>query len=67
MKIEMIKGNVTPAVFCASLMEVSDDIQDIACIINYKNGETHVFNTTMKNIDMAWFRWVFNQDFRPDK
>ena len=66
MTIEMIGDKTTPTVFCAKLMEVSDEIKDIACILNYKNGETHVFNTTMKNIDMAWFRWVFDQDFRPE-
>jgi hypothetical protein len=64
-KVEMLNGDTTPVVFCNRLTEISDDIKDIAVILNFKNGETHVFNTTMKNRDMAWFRWFFDQEFRP--
>ena len=65
-KVQMIAGDTTPTVFCSRLMEVSDDIEDIAVILNFKNGETHIFNTSMKHKEMAWFRWVFDQDFRPE-
>jgi hypothetical protein len=64
-KVEMINGDTTPVVFCNKLAEVSDIIEDIAVIVNYKDGSTHVFNTVMKNRDMAWFRWFFDQEFRP--
>ena len=65
-KVQMLKGHTTPPVFCAKLMEVSEEIKHIACVVSYENGESHVVSTTMKNEDIAWLRWVFDQDFRPD-
>lgn len=65
-KIVMISGNTTPPVFCAKLMEISKDIESIACVVKLKDGKTHIFNTTMSSGDMTWFRWVFDQDFRPE-
>ena len=66
-KIQMISGNTTPQVFCAKLMEVSDDIKHIACVVAYKNGETHVFNTVMPNVDLAWLRYVFIEEFKENE
>ena len=66
MSVHMIKGSSTPPVFCAKLMEASEDIKHIACVVNFKDGESHVFYTSMKNKDRAWLRWVFDQDFRPE-
>ena len=64
-KIHMLIGHTTPTVFCAKLTEVADEIENIACVVKYKTGETHVFNTAMDDGEKAWFRWVFDQDFRP--
>ena len=66
-KVEMINGNTTPVVFCNKLMELSDDIEDIAVIVNFKDGGTQVFHTVMENTDIAWFRWIFDQEFRPEE
>lgn len=65
-KIEMIKGYATPEVFCAKLTEVAEDVENIACIVQYKDGSSHVFSTTMSNGDIAWLRWVFMEEFKPD-
>lgn len=62
----MIKGDTTPAVFCAKLSEVAEDIESIACVVQYKDGKTSVLSTTMPNGDIAWLRWVFDQEFRPE-
>ena len=65
-KIEMIKGtSTTPPVFCAKLMEGSDQMENIACVVQYKDGHTRVFSTDMKNVDVAWLRWCFDKDFQP--
>lgn len=64
--VVMISGDATPPVFCAKLMEMSEDIEGIACVVKLKDGKTKVFNTNMTSGDMAWFRWVFDQDFRPE-
>ena len=64
-KIVMLKGATTPPVFCAKLMEVSDEIEHIVCAVTYKNGESHVFNSDMKVKDVVWLRWVIDQEFTP--
>ena len=51
--------------FIAMLGELSDDIEHIACVVQYKNGQSEVFNTQMTSGNIAWLRWVFDQDFRP--
>ena len=66
-KVQMLKGDSTPPVFCAKLSEIADDIDDIACVVLLNDGETHVYHTAMKNGAIAWLRWVFDQDFRPDE
>ena len=64
-KVEMIRGESTPPVFCAKLMEMSDEIENIACVVQYKDGKTHVFSNSMRGGDVAWLRWCFDQEFRP--
>lgn len=64
-KITMIKGDDTPAVFCARLLEAAEDIENIACVVEYKDGKTCVHSTTMNKGSLAWLRWIFDQDFRP--
>lgn len=64
-KVTMLKGNTTVPVFCAKLMECADEIESIACVVKYKNKDTYVHHTAMPDGDMAWFRWCFDQDFRP--
>ena len=66
-KVQMLNGDTTPPVFCASLTEIADDIENIACVVLLKDGKTHVYHTTMSNGAIAWLRWVFDQDFRPDE
>ncbi len=65
-KIQMLKGNTTPPVFCAKLTEMADEIEYIVCAVQYKTGEASVFSTPMPNKDVAWLRWVLSQDFRPE-
>lgn len=67
----MLHGVTTPEVFCAKLMEISNEIEHIAVVVTFKetdNGpaSTSVFHTAMKNDEKAWVRWVFDQDFRPE-
>ncbi len=72
-KISTLPGYAsTPEVFCAKLMEVSCDIKNIAVVVSFKDsdnepGDTKVFSTKMKAVDVAWLRWCFDQDFRPDE
>ena len=66
-KVQMLKGETTPPVFCAKLTEIADDIDDIACVVLLNDGKTHVYHTTMNNGAITWLRWVFDQDFRPDE
>ena len=63
---QLFSGQTTPKTFCGMLVEQSDEIENIACVIHWKDGNTTIANTTMKNEDKAWFRWVFDQDFRPE-
>lgn len=65
-KVQMIKGDTNPVVFCAKLTEIADEIENMACVVQYKNGNTKTFSTAMKNGDLAWLHWCFDQDFRPD-
>jgi len=60
-------GETTPKTFCGMLVEHSDEMKHIACVITYKDGTSAVFNTTMTDFEKAWMRWCFDQDFRPDK
>lgn len=64
-KITMIEGESTPEVFCAKLMELSDEIVNIACVVQFKN-DTLVFSNAMSNGNITWLRWVFDQNFRPE-
>ncbi len=64
-KIEMIKGDTTPEVFCAHLTEIAEHIEDIAVVIQYKNGTALVFSTPMNNERVSWMKWVFDHEFNP--
>lgn len=68
-KITMIKGSSTPEVFCAQLLEMADKVEHIACVVQFKKeySSTEVFSTTMSSDSMTWLRWVFDQDFRPER
>lgn len=59
-------GRTTPETFCAMLNQHSDEMQDIVAVVHWKDGSTDVFQTTIKHAQMAWMRWVFDQDFRPE-
>lgn len=52
-KIQMIKGSSTPEVFCTKLSEVAEEIECIACVVQYKDGQAHVFSNDMSNGDVA--------------
>ncbi len=65
-KITMIKGDSTPAVFCANLAEIADDVENIACVVQFKTGTAEVFSTVMNNGERAWLRWVFDSEFQPE-
>ena len=60
-------GKTKPETFCAMLLEQSDEIEDIVAVVHWKSGSTDVFNTTMNHGQIAWMRWVFDQDFRPEE
>lgn len=61
----MLKGDTTPPVFCAKLTQVAEEMKHIAVVVEYKNGNTHVYHTAMTNGAKAWFRWIFDTQFRP--
>ena len=65
-KITMLKGDTTPEVFCAKLLEMAGEIENVACVVLLKDSSTAVFSTAMSHGDTAWLRWVFDQDFRPE-
>jgi hypothetical protein len=68
-KIVTLTGIATsPKAFCGMLLEHSDDIEHIACVIQWKRdakGEpstlTNVAATQMTLIQAAWLKWVFNK------
>lgn len=66
-KFHTINGSSNPEVFCAKLMEVSDEIEHIACVVTWKNGKTTTANTAMKTGEIVWMRFVFDDEFHPDK
>lgn len=65
-KVQMLNGATTPEVFCANLMELSGDVSNIACVVEYKDGKTCVFHTPMSNMIITWLRWVFDREFVPE-
>lgn len=66
-KIHNIRpGETTPQTFCGMLLEHSGEMEHIACVVQWKSGQTDVFQTSMNDGDVAWLRWVFDQEFRPD-
>ena len=60
-------SDTTPETFCAMLAEQGKQMKHIACVVLWDDDTTEVFNTKMKNSDIAWLRYVFDQDFRPDE
>ncbi len=65
-KVVQIKGqHMSPKTMLAQLLESAVGIEDFAAVINYKNGDTEVVSTAMKNERMTWLRWVFFEKFRP--
>ncbi len=62
-KIVMLRGPSTPKVFAGHLVEHADDIEQIACVIQWKNGHTTVNSTSMQMVDAAWLDYVFRADF----
>lgn len=59
-------GETTPDTFCGMLLQNADEMEHIACVVQWKSGKTDVFQTMMTDGDVAWLRWVFDQEFRPD-
>ena len=66
-KFHTLHGGSTPQIFCAKLTEIADDIKNIACVIELKNGKTSIANTAMKTGEIVWLRFVFDDEFHPDK
>ncbi len=63
-KIITIPGQKTSApAFCGMLMENADEIENIATVVKYKNGEVNVFSTYMPLKEATLLHWVFNQEF----
>ena len=63
-KIITIPGQRTsPPAFCGMLMEIAEEIENIACVVKYKNGEVNVFSTRMPLKEATLLRWVFDQEF----
>lgn len=65
--VHQLIGHTTPKTFGGMLVEQSEDIANIACVILWKDGTTSVANTKMSGGDVAWLRWCFDQDFRPEQ
>lgn len=65
--IEQLRpGETTPETFCAMLLQHADEMEHIVAVVQWNEGPAQVFQTTMTNRDLAWLRWVFDQEFRPD-
>jgi hypothetical protein len=65
-KFATINGPTSIPVFCAKLTEIAENIEHIACVVQYKDQSTEVLSSHMSSGDVAWLRWVFDQDFRPE-
>ena len=62
--IVMLPGvDTTPEVFCAWLLANANTIEDIACVVHWKDGPTNTCNTVMTLERKAWMRAVFDNDF----
>lgn len=69
--IRTLPGQKTsPRAFCGMLLELADDIEHIACVIQWKRnaqGEpttfTNTASTEMTLGQAAWLRWIFDQEF----
>lgn len=63
-KVQSITGQPTaPKTFAGILVEHGDEIQHIACVIQWKSGETTVNNTQVTLGEAAWLDYVFRRDF----
>ncbi len=65
-KFHTLYGGSSPQIFCAKLTEIADEIENIACVVAFKDGKSSVFSTSMSSRDITWLRWVFDKDFDPD-
>jgi hypothetical protein len=63
---QLYPNETTPETFCAMLLQHSDEMENIACVVDWKDGPTEVYQTTMNNRDVAWLRWVFMHEFNPE-
>ena len=66
-KFHTLHGDSSPQIFCAKLTELADEIKNIACVIEWKSGTTTIANTAMKTGEIVWLRFVFDDEFHPDK
>lgn len=66
-KVSVLPGLPTPpSVFVERLVEHRDQIVNIACVVEWKGGNTQVCSTTMSKADAVWLRYVFDKAF-PDE
>ena len=60
-----LDGSLRVPEFLQKLLDEADQIESLAVVVNWDNGSTAVYHTTMTNRDIAWLRWVFDQELRP--
>lgn len=63
-KVQQISGQATtPKTFAGILVEHADEIEQIACVIHWKSGDTSVNWVQMTLGEAAWLNYVFARDF----
>lgn len=64
-KLQQISGPTTPKTFAGLLVEHADEIEHIAVVIQWKDKKktTRAYGTQMTLRDMAWLKYVFNDQF----
>lgn len=62
--VQQITGQPTTAkTFAGILVAHADEIEQIACVIKWKSGDTTVNYMQMNLGDAAWLHYVFLRDF----
>lgn len=60
-KVVSLGPGSLPATLAAALVEHHDDIQSIVAVVTWKSGDTEVFNTEQRNIDLVWAKDCMNE------